>query len=102
MPLDQDLLETRGLEKHLLMGFSGDSPQRRRRHRWRASDAGGGRRRSGEPAGIARGSRGLRPSGGNAGSRVLHAIDARPMASKYSGVSLAVDLHGRVIARHTG
>ena len=38
--LDQDLLGPRGLEKRdLLMGFSGDSPQRRRRHRWRASDA---------------------------------------------------------------
>ena len=38
--LDRDLLGPRGLEKgDVLKSFGGDSPQRRRRHRWRASDA---------------------------------------------------------------
>ena len=86
--LDQDLLGPRGLEKRdLLMGFSGDSPQRRRRHRWRASDAraeaDGGQ--ANRPTGIARGSRGLRPGRRNKSDRSTSRVDERKAARACRG-----------------
>ena len=68
------------------MGFSGDSPQRRRRHRWRASDA-----RAGADGGqanqtwIARGSRGLPTT--RSRSRGPRRPRSRPLPESCEGVS---------------